>query len=528
MKPRPLHALLGTLAGGIGALALMVVPRLTPEMQQRAWLATLTIGMFVTACGWLVASRRLRAKLTPVAQLAEVLEHVDAYVYLKDAQGRHLFANEAMRSLLHASMEDVVGQGDEQFFQPDSVAKLRHNDDLVLREGRTLRIDEAQLQLLNGHTFTTMTIKLPLRNAAGDIHALCGISTDITARQQAEEQLRIAAIAFECQDGIMVIDKNRHILRVNQAFSQITGYSEAEVLGTSPSMLQSNQQPTRFYEDIWAETEQMGGKWQGTVWQQRKDGSIYLARVSLTAVKDARNSTSHWVGIFSNASESQLQEHQRLRNESAHREILVREVHHRIKNNLQGIMGILRQYAQQHPETAVPIHQAIGQVQSIAVIHGLQGRSVMSTVRLCELTSAIGDEIRQLWHTPVTVDIPQPWNPCIVAEKEAVPIALVINELVLNAVKHGGKNADGVHIRLRKGPRPDVVQVHIVNAGQVLPPADHGSSHHSGLQLIAALMPRQGARIRREQSGDQVHTLLELEPPIIRLEQEDPTCPETT
>jgi two-component sensor histidine kinase len=112
--------------------------------------------------------------------------------------------------------------------------------------------------------------------------------------------------------------------------------------------------------------------------------------------------------------------------------------------------------------------------------------------------------------------------PCVIAENEAVPIALVLNELILNAVKHGGQAQGNVSITLRKGLRPDIVQVTIRNAGQLPRDDVQTGAHRSGLQLIAALMPRQGARLVREQHGDQVVTLLELAPPVISLDQKEP------
>jgi two-component sensor histidine kinase len=221
------------------------------------------------------------------------------------------------------------------------------------------------------------------------------------------------------------------------------------------------------------------------------------------------------VGNITDATDRKMQEQKRLRHEAAHRNTLVSEVHHRIKNNLQGITGLLRQFAQHHPETAEPINQAVGQMQGISVIHGLQGREDASSVRLCELTGAIAEEVQNLWQTPVTVDIPPAWLPCVIAEKEAVPIALVLNELIVNAVKHGGKAQGDVNITLRKGPAPDMVRIKIANVGQLSATGKKAGTSHSGLQLIAALMPPHGARIVSEQHGPNVITLLELEPPVV-------------
>jgi len=342
-----------------------------------------------------------------------------------------------------------------------------------------------------------------------------------TVGQQNEER-RIAAIAFECQEGMAVMDANSRFLRVNQAFTQITGYSQQEAQGKTAAILRSDQHPSSFYERNWSEGKDKGS-WQGEARFRRKNGEFFPAQITVTAVKDEINKITHYVGNLTDTTNSQRQEQERLTNEAEHRDTLIREVHHRIKNNLQGIMGLLRQFARKHPETADLIHQAIGQVQGISVIHGLQGRAVTSSVRVCELTGAIADVIQNLWQTPVALDIPPVWRPCVIADSEAVPIALVLNELILNAVKHGGKASGRVNITLRKGPRPDVVQVKITNAGQLASDGGRTDTPYSGLHLISALMPPKGARIVQEQQGDLVITLLELAPPVISQNPKEPT-----
>lgn len=335
-------------------------------------------------------------------------------------------------------------------------------------------------------------------------------------RRQTEQALHIAAIAFEGQEGIAVLDASLNILRVNQAFTQITGYDRPQEQGID-TILRSDPCPATFHDTIWQEA-QHAGLWQGELRLQRKNGQHYPAQVTLTAIRDEVNQITHYVTHLTDITHQLLQEQQRLINENAQRNALVREVHHRIKNNLQGITGLLHQFARQHPETAVPLKQAISQVQGISVIHGLQGRADTSTVRLCEMTGAIADELGKLWQTPITVDTPPRWTACIIAEAEAVPIALVLNELIMNAVKHGGKAHGTVRITLRKGAAPDVVQITIVNTGQLSPHDAPTGTSRNGLQLITALLPRHGASLVREQQGDQVMALLELAPPVISLD----------
>ncbi len=122
-------------------------------------------------------------------QLRTILENVDAYIYLKDTQGRYLFANRPVRELWGVELGEIVGFGDEKFFDAATAARIRRNDRRVLDEGLSLRIEETNSLPLSGRTMIYQSTKLPLRGEDGRIYALCGISTDISARKEAEQAL---------------------------------------------------------------------------------------------------------------------------------------------------------------------------------------------------------------------------------------------------------------------------------------------------------------------------------------------------
>ncbi len=122
-------------------------------------------------------------------KLLVILESVEAYIYLKDTQGNYLFANRLVRELFGASMDEIIGQNDSKFFDPKTVTELSRNDQLVLTTGITLKSEETNQNLKDGTISTYLSIKLPLRNEAGEIFALCGISTDISERKQFEAEL---------------------------------------------------------------------------------------------------------------------------------------------------------------------------------------------------------------------------------------------------------------------------------------------------------------------------------------------------
>lgn len=124
------------------------------------------------------------------ALLSEVLENVSAYIYMKDTQGRYLFANRLLRERYAAPIEEVVGYDDSKFFDADTAARIREDDLRVLRDGETLEAEETSPNILTGVSQVFMTVKLPLRREDGRIYALCGISTDITERKDIEEHMQ--------------------------------------------------------------------------------------------------------------------------------------------------------------------------------------------------------------------------------------------------------------------------------------------------------------------------------------------------
>lgn len=123
---------------------------------------------------------------------------------------------------------------------------------------------------------------------------LFSIIHDISERKQAELALRIAATAFESQEGILITDVNNVILRVNSAFTRITGYSAEEVVGQNPRILSSGRQGAAFYAAMWQRIEEVGS-WEGEIWNRRKNGEVYPEHLTITAVKDEAGVVTNYV-----------------------------------------------------------------------------------------------------------------------------------------------------------------------------------------------------------------------------------------
>lgn len=123
--------------------------------------------------------------------LSDILENVSAYIYMKDMQGRYLYANRLLRELFNAPMEEIVGYDDNKFYDATTATKMRQSDLQVLQQGKTIHDDEeSNPNPLTGQTSVYLTTKIPLRHEDGRIYALCGIATDITEKKDFEEHLR--------------------------------------------------------------------------------------------------------------------------------------------------------------------------------------------------------------------------------------------------------------------------------------------------------------------------------------------------
>lgn len=127
-----------------------------------------------------------------------------------------------------------------------------------------------------------------------------------------QQALRIAAITFETQEGIIVTNSNKEILRINQAFTRIFGYTIAEVIGSTPSILKSNHAEDKFYTALWKRLLREH-HWSGEIWDRRKNGQIFPAWLTITAVTDDEGVITHYVGIFSDITDQkniqELQNH---------------------------------------------------------------------------------------------------------------------------------------------------------------------------------------------------------------------------
>ncbi|GAB6052238.1 hypothetical protein JCM17960_10580 [Magnetospira thiophila] len=197
----------------------------------------------------------------------------------------------ARDELLSRPMLDFVDPRDRERSQ----AALDH-----LKSGQNLRNFENRMLTKDGKTAWLSWSGTPDLEAGLSFN----IGRNITEAKAAQAALKQAAEVFEkTREGILITDSERRIVRVNRAFSVITGYAESEVIGRRPEeFISSGHHDKNFYSQLWAEIEQRGN-WTGEIWNRRKNGEVFPAWQNITAVTNAKGQVEQFIGIFSDITE---------------------------------------------------------------------------------------------------------------------------------------------------------------------------------------------------------------------------------
>ncbi|MEN9383417.1 MAG: hypothetical protein RL323_560 [Pseudomonadota bacterium] len=214
-----------------------------------------------------------------------------------DPEGRIVMVNESGGRLLGYTVQKLLEMNWFAHFVPPSERHGQHELFLQLIQLKTTVPERYESNIVDarGQIRVLAWNHVISRDLAGNVLGLLSSADDITERKHLEEEMRIAAISFESQQAMFVSDFQWSILRVNQAFTQLTGYTSEEALGKVPrELLGSERQSETFYTDM-VDTIASAGTWQGEVWDRSKEGRIFPVWLIVTAVKNASGQPTHYV-----------------------------------------------------------------------------------------------------------------------------------------------------------------------------------------------------------------------------------------
>ena len=341
---------------------------------------------------------------------------------------------------------------------------------------------------------------------------------DIERRREAEVRIAQAQASLQriidtAPLAIALFDSaSGMVLRMNHMAAMFFGRPMEAVLGRQPDEWFGPADAAALRADLQAAQQQnevlrrelprpvRSGSEEGAVEQRTWDVRIVSLQTGQGDGPGEGDGAGQLLLVASDVTEQRAAEQARFEAAIAQREMLVKEVHHRIKNNLQGVAGLMQQVALRRPEVAPVIAEAIGQVQAIAHVYGLQV-GAGGPLRVKSVLESITGSVQRMFGRPIVFSTqgpaPEGWA---LPEAESIPLALTVNELLTNAVKH---SRDG-EVRCTLVASATQVAIEVVNRGQL--PAGFELARVpggvSGLGLVRALLPRRSATLTLQPGAD--------------------------
>lgn len=198
----------------------------------------------------------------------------------------------------------ILGFPQDQTYQPKWWGEHVHQDDRARAQAEISKVFDGEavscdyrFRRQDGRVVWIQDERQLICDAAGQPIEVLGCWTDVTERKHAEQTLRVAATAFESQEGMLITDAAKTVVRVNKSYCDITGYAPEEVIGQTPLLLDCGCHTSTFFDALWAQVAQTG-TWQGEIWSRRKNGEVFPVWLTLTAVTIDGGDIANYVGTF--------------------------------------------------------------------------------------------------------------------------------------------------------------------------------------------------------------------------------------
>ncbi len=484
---------------------------------------TLVIGLSFMSLAVLMVSRSQaeNALRASEARLRNVIGLIRNCLWEIDASGRFAYLDTHAESVFGLPAKLMLGRRPEEIWPEGLGPSMRDLFSKALHKKEAECMSQS-LRGSDGDTIYLETNCAALRDETGQHLGWQGITRDVTrqmrmVRDLDETHRRFRQLAENIQQVFWVSEKLERFVYISPQCEKVTGLS-AETL---------YQDYLAWQRLVYSEDRaRVARSWEGVKRREPVEMEFRIVRPDLglrwvwvRSIPFEENGGDPMnAGLLEDITERKRAEFANIEQAIAQRDALIREVHHRIKNNLQTVVGLLRREAGKHPEAKASIESAIAQVQSVAVVHGLHGRVTQHTIMLCELLPAIINNVSELTGVPILLHgLREGCGELRIKENETVAVALILNELTTNAVKHiapGYGVGDPLVTMIREG---QLARIHMVNPGRLPPDFDFagGEGLGTGLGLVKALMPTPGMTIAIRQAGENVEIELEIEAPVL-------------
>lgn len=431
----------------------------------------------VTEYALRLSEERFRALADNIAQLA----------WMADPAGSVVWYNQRWFDYTGTTLDEMKGWGWRAVHHPDHIERVVGKFAACIEEGSVWE-DTFPLRGADGEFRWFLSRAMPIKDENGKITLWCGTNTDVTEQRSASERLRqLARVVELSHEAIIVRSLTKGVLLWNRGCVELYGFEQGEALGRDPHLLLKTE--NALSREALEELLKTEGTWSGELARTSKDGT----RVWVDSRKQVIRLGSEFIVLESDRDVTERRKADEVRN------LLVSELHHRVKNTLAIVQSLASQTARNSRTIADFVASFSGRLQSLASAHNVltdtnwSGALIRDLVRL-QIEVIAGDMKRVYLSGPQIFVPPQ----------AALQLTLILHELATNATKHGALSLPGGRIEVSWDLVADnAEEMRLIWREVGGPPVVTPSSHGFGLSLIerSGRLPHLNAEITFEENG---------------------------
>ncbi len=455
------------------------------------------------------AALRLFAAKREPAQVAaerdkyrELVDHSYDIIYTIGADGVLTFVSEAWTDLLGYPTEEVIGRDFRLFVHPDDVEECLAWLKRVIETGIRKDGVEYRVRHRDGSWHWYASSAVPLRDASGAVVGFEGIARDISERKGIEERLKAKSEELDLYfssalDLLCIADMDGHFVRVNPEWEKVLGYSISELEGrffldfvhpddregtlAAMEALRAQEQVLSFVNRY----RSKDGSWRWIEWRSHPKGDLIFAA--------ARDITDRKL-----AEES-------VRSLLAEKEMILKETHHRLKNNMQAVSGFLslQMDAAKDAASREALKAAAGRMQSMLSLYTKLYQSAdYDGISVSEYLFDLIDQVVENFRGAAKVRVEKRVEDFRLEPKRMQPLGIIVNELVTNSMKYAFAGRTEGLILFEAGSREGRARVSVMDDGIGVPEAVMlEKAGGFGLELVRGLAQQLGGEVRIESEG---------------------------
>jgi PAS domain S-box-containing protein len=417
--------------------------------------------------------------------------------------------NKGSEKLYGYAADEVIGKNISILvpeYQPDEIQQIMKR----LARGEVIGHYETVRRAKNGSLLDISLTISPIRDAEGKIVGGSAIARNISPEKRLRAERQFLALIVEgSDDAIYSKDLNGIVLSWNPGAERIFGYKADEIIGKPVSLLTAPGNENQVPEIL---TELKAGNRidHFETERKRKDGSLIHVSLTISPMRDDHGRIIAASSIAKDISK-QKQAAMMIQAQLQEKQVLLQEIHHRVKNNLQLVASLLelRSRNMQNEVAKSAFHDSIGRIRSMAMLHEkMYGTNIAGSVNFGEYIKSLFEPLAETFNQDLPINFVVDSDHFMLDLNRAIPLGLILNELLTNSVKHAFNSSRPPEIMVKIRTNLDKVEMVVADNGTGLPAGvDLFKSDSFGFKIVRLLIEQIDGKIKVQNSNGTVYEI---------------------